>query len=55
MRYKGYTLSNISDTPSIPLYGIFDPQGEPVTSTWFPSEFKKIVNAIIKNSKTKKM
>lgn len=36
-RYKGYTISNISETPMFPFYGIFDPKGELVSTTIFGS------------------
>ncbi len=47
-RYKGYSLRNISEYPSFPIYGIFNPKGKEVDNTLFPSEFKDIVRKHIK-------
>ena len=47
-RYKGYSLCNISEYPTFPIYGIYNPDGRQVDTTLFPSEFKDIVKKHIK-------
>ena len=47
-KYRGYLLKNISEYPSFPIYGVFNPQGKEVETTLFSSEFKEIVRRHIK-------
>lgn len=51
MKYKGFTLSNVSTDPSFPSYQVTDKKGCFVASTLFPSELKEIVERHLKRMK----
>lgn len=43
MKYKGYSIANVSDDPSFPVYGVFNPQGKQIDTTLLGSVAKRIV------------
>lgn len=53
MRYRGYTISNVSDNPSFPWYALYAPDGTEVSQGALPSELKDEVRNIIKSKKMK--